>query len=362
VAEKKRLANIELMRVLAMVMIVIMHFLRESGSLLGADVSATEQLSAQKLLGTFLEAFCIVAVNGYVFISGYFGSEGSFRLSKVVSFLCRVWFYALLIPAVLAIFGVETIAKEQGIYGILRYVLPIESETYWFATAYFFLMLLMPVCNAAVKHLGKKELQALLGCLLVMFCLLKSISPAALTIDRYGYDFSWFCCVYLLAAYLKKYGCPFLEKRGFTVYAGSCLVIFLMTVVLWYLARDSYYFTVPFHYNFVLCLTGALGLFYGFMKISIPEGKGADLIRKAGAYSFGIYLFHEHPDIRYRWFPLLKSILNPEGKEGIGIFTGELVCSVVILFAIGLFLEWLRNLLFTLVKRMGRRSYAERKQ
>ncbi|MGN1179781.1 MAG: acyltransferase family protein [Suilimivivens sp.] len=361
--EKKRLANIELLRVLAMVMVVAMHFMRESGSLL--EASAYEGVPFRQFLGTFLEAFCIVAVNTYVFISGYFGSEGSFKLSKVIGFLCRIWFYALLVPLVLTCFSVPTLAKEQGVYGIVKYLLPVESDTYWFASSYFLLLLLMPVLNGAVRSLDKKQLQMILLLLLTVFCFVKSICPVALPLDRYGYDLSWFICVYLLAAYLKKYGCRIFEKRSWEIYAGSCLLIFLLTVALWYSLRyfsgAAYYFTVPFHYNFVLCLAGAIGLFYGFLKINIREGRLAELLRKAGKYSFGIYLLHEHPDIRYKWYPFFRNIINPSEKEGIVMFLTELIFSLVILFAAGLLIEWIRNLLFERIEKVGRRIYAKRK-
>lgn len=362
-AEKKRLANIELLRILAMVMVVAMHFMRESGSLLEGGMEGSA--SGRQFFGTFLEAFCIVAVNAYVFISGYFGSEGSFKFSKAITFLCQIWFYELLIPLVLNCFGVSTVGREQGIYGIVQYILPVESDTYWFAASYFLLMLMMPVLNAAVKNLEKKQLQMVLAGLLLIFCGIKSICPIVLPLDRYGYDFSWFLCVYLAAAYLKKYGSRFFERKAWKIYLGSCLLSFLMTAALWYVQRSvsgaAYYFTVPFHYNFVLCLTGAAGLFYGFLKINIREGRLADGIRKAGKYSFGIYLFHEHPDIRYKWYPLLKRMVNPSAKEGIIMLLAELVLSIVILFAAGLFIEWIRNLLFDIVRKEGRRVYAERK-
>ena len=108
---KKRLANIELLRALAMMMVVVMHFLRESGGLLpeqpflSGDVTAGvfPAASTKQLIGTFLEAFCIMAVNAYVFISGYLGEKKEFRISREVIFLARLWFYSLLIPPVLQI-------------------------------------------------------------------------------------------------------------------------------------------------------------------------------------------------------------------------------------------------------------------
>lgn len=345
-AENKRLAGYELLRVVAMVMVVALHFLSHSDSLL----SLKAPINGVRILGTLLESFCLVAVNVYVLISGYFGVKGSFKPGKAVGLLCQIWFYGLLILAVALVLGIPTQLQELGVYGAVQYLFPIESETYWFATSYFMLYLLSPVLNAAARNMTRKQLKITLTGLLILFCGIKSISPVVFPVDKYGYDLAWFICVYLVAAYLSLYGNEFFKKHGGLIYAGSSIVTFAMVVVLWFLAQKadsfSYYFTVPFHYNFILCLTGAIGLLYGFSKLNIKEGPVAALIRKLGALSFGVYLFHEHIDIRYIWYGYLKQLINPMGGEGILFFLWELVCCIVILFAAGILIDYVRSLLF----------------
>ena len=58
-AEKKRMANMELLRMAAMVMVVAMHFLAKSGNL----PVVGEALTPQRTIGALIEAFCLVAVN-----------------------------------------------------------------------------------------------------------------------------------------------------------------------------------------------------------------------------------------------------------------------------------------------------------
>ena len=343
-AEHKRTAGIELLRTVAMVMVVIMHFLRESDSLL---VAGEGSLFIGSFGAVFLEAFCIAAVNTYVLISGYFGSEQGFRLSKVLFFPCQIWFYSLLIPVVLTIFRVPTLATEMGVYGVIQYILPIETESYWFATAYFLLLLVMPLLNVAVKNLPRKQLRLTLGVLLLIACGIKSVCPIHLAFDRYGYDLFWFICLYLTGAYLKKYGGGALERMATGIYLGSCLVIGVITLGMWYatfyIDGAAYYFSVPFHYNFVFCLTAAIGLFYIFLKLELKEGKVTETIRHAGKYAFGIYLFHEHPDIRHQWYPFLRGLINPSGRDGTAMVLLELLFCVLVLFATGLIIEWVRT-------------------
>lgn len=360
--EKKRMANYELLRMLAMVMVVLLHFLSHSDSLLEPELS----LTAQRFTGSLLEAFCLVAVNVYLFISGYFGVKGSFKATRALSLLCQIWFYALLIPLFLTLLGLETAAGREGIYGLLSYVFPIETEHYWFATAYFLLYLLTPVLNKAVQSMKRVQLELTLAGLFIVLCLIKSISPFAFAFDRYGYDLPWFIFVYLLAGYLGMWGekpCDgrkekngpviFLQRYGLWIYLFSCLFSFLLQLLMWKLSvySDSfvYYFSVPYHYNFLLCLLGSVGLFFGFSHVRIKEGRLAEGIRKAAPLSFGIYLLHEHTDLRSSWYGWLSAVVNPAGKDGFFVFLAELVFCVLVLFFAGIAVDFIRSRLFAAV-------------
>ena len=69
-AERKtRMANLELLRCIAMMMVVVLHFLGK-GNILG-DLAAKD-LGSVGLAAWLPESFCIVAVNVYMLISGYF--------------------------------------------------------------------------------------------------------------------------------------------------------------------------------------------------------------------------------------------------------------------------------------------------
>lgn len=357
--DKKRLANIELLRSLAMVMIVILHFLAQSDNLIELEQS----LSFPRVFGMLLENFCLAAVNVYVFISGYYGVYSTFKPGKVIALLCQFWFYALGIPLALTLLGLPTVAEAEGIYGIIKYVFPIETEHYWFATAYFMLYLLTPILNRAATGMTQRQYKILLAGLLILLCGIKSISPVVFAFDNYGYDLPWFICVYLVAAYLRQYRSKLFAKWCWFLYAGSAAGGFFIALLMWFLSQrnDSfaYYFTVPYHYNFILCLTGAIGLFYGFHKISMKEGRFAPICRRLGSLCFGVYLLHEHIDIRYRWYGFLQGIINPTQKAGAAFFLLELFFCVIVLFTAGVVIDWIRGLLFHAVSRaLGRTKLA----
>ncbi len=366
--EKKRMANLELLRILAMLMIIVMHFLRESGVLLGKEAAlASQQLQAVNVLAFFLEAFCIVAVNVYVLISGYFATQSSFKAAKVIRFLGQIYFYALFIPLILKLAGVPIYADTTGIYGWVQYLLPISSEHYWFATSYFYLLLMMPVLNYGIKSMSSKQLSVVTGLLLAVFCGVKSICPIRLTMDRYGYDVLWFICVYLLGAWIYACGectMQWMKKKAGLLYVGSALLIGTMVLALYGAAGKwegaAYYFSVPFHYNFVFCLTAAVGLFFVFGNLSVKEGIWAEFIRKISKYCFGVYLLHEHLDVRHEWYRILGTVWAGGSKSGAAGFLLELVMCTAILFAAGIGIDFVRSCLFDRIEKWCRAAFGKK--
>ena len=97
-----RQANFELLRIIAMFMVVILHWNTNSGLLL--DVGSP--VTGAGVWSLVTESVCIVAVNVYVLISGYFLSSCTFSFRRVAQVLVQTLFYTVLIPPVLALVGV----------------------------------------------------------------------------------------------------------------------------------------------------------------------------------------------------------------------------------------------------------------
>lgn len=74
---KRRSANIELLRILSMLMVLGLHSLDASGAL--------KYLSGVNYFAYWgLEAFCIVAVDCFVLISGYFMINSRFKAQNLL--------------------------------------------------------------------------------------------------------------------------------------------------------------------------------------------------------------------------------------------------------------------------------------
>lgn len=349
----KRQANYELLRMIAMFMVITLHYLNHTGMLLTAGGDG----GSSRFFGMLAESFCIVAVNVYVLISGYFLVEAGFRVKRILALICQVLFYAVLIPLIMMGSGLFIDRGEGGVYRLIQYVFPLQTEHYWFAASYVFMYLFTPVLNAAVRAMSKRQLQITIGGLLLLFCGAKSVVPVRFVMDRFGYDFGWFLCVYLVAAYIRLYGCGLIRdaKRAWGLYVGCALAIFAMGAGLYMIngktGQFAYYMEVPYHYNFILCLIGAVGLFGAFRYVKIPEGKVSEYICKLSPLTFGVYLFHEHIDIRNEWVGWIEDFIGPVSQAGIGGLIFHLFLSVLVVYIAGSFIDAIRLNIFRFVGR-----------
>lgn len=206
---KSRMANLELLRCIAMMMVVVLHYLSK-GELLG-DLTK-EHMNYVTVAAWVLEVFCIVAVNVYMLISGYFLCTSSFKLSRLLRLWLQVWMYSVGVSMIAAFTGILP-SEECDTHYFLSLLFPVSMGHYWFMTAYIFLYLLLPVIGMAVRKMTKKQMQLALAGMLTVFCLMKSVLPFRLEMDGKGYDCIWYLCVFLTAAYIRRFGIPFLEKK-----------------------------------------------------------------------------------------------------------------------------------------------------
>ena len=354
ITKKKRDANIELLRIVAMLMIITLHFNNQSKALLVLG----EPASNVQIFATVLEAIAITGVNVYVLISGYYLSSSKVRLSKVLLLILQVYFYTLLISGAMMLVGAYTVKPDDKLDRMLKYLFPISSEHYWFVTAYVIMYVLAPVMNAAVNTLERKQLKTVIIGLLTWFCFIKSIVPVKFGTDRMGYDFGWFICLYLIAAYIRKYNVVlFIDaKKSALVYLVSVVVIAAFSLVFYMInlatGNFNYYAEVPCHYNFFFALTGALGLFSVFRFMRLKENLFAEAIRIIAPYTLGVYLLHMHFEIADRWVEWIEHIIGETPLDNALTFFIHLVVSVLIVFYAGIFVDWIRKYIFNFFGRV----------
>ena len=233
--------------------------------------------------------------------------EARFTFKKVVLLWAQVLFYAWGMAAIFFLTGSVNVGG-QGIYDLIPVVLPVTGNHYWFATVYLTLFAVSPFLNVAIKHMTRVQHGWAIGITVLIFSLWNTVLPFTIPVtDGEGMDLPWFLCLYLIAAYIRKYpDCVKLKKRFcLPVYLGSAaLSVLLGLLLLWVdtkVGKLGGYAGNFFPYNSFLTLTASVALFLFFLQWNIKDGILARCIVKFGACTFGVFLIHEHFYMRYLW-------------------------------------------------------------
>lgn len=164
----KRKSNIELLRVVSMLFIVIGHSLCHS--VIGSQTDIIDGgFNLQQVEIQYLSILTATAVNCYVLISGYFLIDSTgFRWSKIFSLWIETFFYSILCYVLLIIFSDST---SFSIKDFVKSSMPImfnaQNNCYWFIAQYLALYMLYPFINCLLKNIDKKQHQTLIFILLL---------------------------------------------------------------------------------------------------------------------------------------------------------------------------------------------------
>lgn len=301
---EKRNYGLDIMRCLAMIMVVILHYLGKGKVLTPLDSAGA--LTARDVTAWFLEALCIVAVNLYMLMSGYLLYRGSFKLSRLLKLVAKIWLYSVIVGFIGIALG--TPVETVDTYFKLRLLLPVSMNTYWFMKAYVLFYCFVPVLGAAACRMDKKKMQIVIGALLFFHCIIKSVLPVQLENDAIGMDAMWYMVIFMVAVYIRRF-VEIKKKPVFLVlYIVFTLLILGESLVIRsiYLSsgRLSHIMGISYNYNHILTLASAVMIFIFFLNVRVSEGAGK-VFAFLGKYSLGVYLLHENLSVRYYWQPLL---------------------------------------------------------
>ena len=209
-----RQSNIELLRIVAMMLVLIVHadFLA-----LGApDALALKALPVESGLRVWLQGFALVCVDVFVMISGYFGIRPS--VCGVLNFAFQIIFWRIAVAIV-------AVAAGFASYGaVLRNLTPFAGD--WFSPCYMLLMLVSPALNTFVEKLDRRAMGRYL---LIFFGLQTVFGWIPGTVYDGGSSLISMVGLYLLGRYVKLHVSEE-SRRRIGVSRGILLYILLVTV------------------------------------------------------------------------------------------------------------------------------------
>jgi len=183
---KTRQSSIELLRILAMLVIVAGHFLGQSGLLaLHCDSFAAQ------LFGNGARWAC----NLFLIVGCWFLADAEFDWRRAARLYLTVLTYTIPLTTIVLACGAHPSMKD-----VMRGFLPFTGRALWFASAYISLMILTPWLKR-VFDLPLKSLGMLVGVLTVLISFVCTLPDEQMC---YTIDCCWFVYVYLAVGLAKR--------------------------------------------------------------------------------------------------------------------------------------------------------------
>ena len=338
-----RLVGLDALRILAMLMIPVLHLLGAGGFL-----SALSAGSRTWWAASLLNALCFCAVDCYGLISGYVSSGRPHPLARLRTLWLQVFFYSVTITAAFALVMPDALRLRDKIAPVI----PVINGTYWYFTAFFGLSLLMPFLDDMLSALDRAKAHRLTLTLLLVFSVLASLAPEDILGTRAGYSLIWLVVLYLAGGCLRRFPPERLPRPRLCVlgYLACCLV-----------SLGGKYLTERFalpvggrffqEYTALPVLFSAVFLLLAMRELHPPRLLSR-LISFCAPLSFGVYLLHTHPLV-WTWL-LTGAAASLALRPGLLSLPGLLLMAAGI-FLVGIFVDFLRERLFALLRLLYRR-------
>ena len=223
---KTRNYGIDLLRLVAMFMVVILHILGQGGVL-----SNITGLTIKGEIYWSIEITCYCAVNVYAIISGYVGYQSNHKSSNIIKLCLQLVFYSIIITFVSIISAFiknESISLGQ----IMLYLFP-TIDSYWYFSAYFCLFFFMPILNTVINNSDRHMLKKAGVVIFIIFCCWTQIYEQV-SFRGKGYSVLWLSILYMLGAYIKKYDSfeKLSKRKCFVGYILFILITIITRIVI----------------------------------------------------------------------------------------------------------------------------------
>lgn len=329
-----RAVNLDLLRIIAMLLIIFLHSIDHSGVL--ENVAPGSFTYYYVYYGYSLSQVC---VNVYVLISGYFLVSSAFKIKKLIFLWAETVFYSL----VLRIIFIATGVKSFSVASIVSCLVPVTTGRYWFITIYFAMYLVSPFLGAAIRKLSKNQLGLLNMVLFVLFSVWSSVHPSIAGVNSGGgWGLAWFVVLYLTAAWIRLYYVP---TYRIAVKTAAFFLLPLAVSLLLLFANLSGIGIIKsivlnlYKYDSVSSYIASVLLMLIFINLRVPDGKFAKFIIHVSPLTFGVYLIHAHADVS----PWLWDFLDLPSKMGSIFFPFIQVAAVLAVFIACCLIDFVRK-------------------
>lgn len=332
--KKLRDSNLELYRIIVMLLIVAHHYVVNSGLMAAGGPIASSPLSFNSIFLLLFGAFGKTGINCFVLITGYFMCKSQITAKKFAKLFGEVVFYDLIFNIIFYTTGYAPFEPLS----FIKNILPFTSIAQNFTGCYIVFFLFIPFINILVHKLTQKQ-----HLYLLLLCGFTYVLMGTVPIFSVSMNYvSWYLVLFLIASYIRLYPNKLFDKTTFwgwtTLFfaAVSLLSVIACTWLGTKLNTSIYYAFVSDSNTFLAVATGVSSFMF-FKNIKIPYNR---LINMFAGSTFGVLLIHAAGDNMRRW--LWKDVLDNVGMYGSKLMPLHAIGCVLAIFIICCFIDFLR--------------------
>lgn len=298
--KKVRYSNMELLRIVAMFLVLLVH--ADFFSLGAPEVTDCMNDTFNTALKVYFEAVSIACVDIFVCLSGWFGIKASFRGFSNFVFQCLFWLIGLYIATLLL--GLSKISVD-GIKGCFAL-----TKLNWFIKAYALLYILSPVLNVFAETANKKLFKQVLISFFIFELIYGWIFSGSTEHIQAGYSTISFVGLYLLVRFINIHK-PTISMFPKSYYAYYIVISPILITIAYVTPPILGIKTIDLgmlwiNYLSPYCISYALAMILYFSKLNIQN----KCINWIAASSFAVFLLHTNPNIVWHYKDFFLSLYN----------------------------------------------------
>ena len=328
---EKRTSNIEVLRIVAMLMVMLIHTgFMSFGVPTASDITGKPYLSSLIFSNMSL---CTPCVNIFILISGWFGIN--MKLNKLAVLIFQAYFFS-----VICTFIYLFINQKESTTEILFRLLLLNGEDYWFVKSYILLMLLSPMINSFIEHSDGKILFTFLTIFYLTQTIFGWMSIDGISDFHGGYSVLSFIGLYVLGRALrlfngkKKFFC-LKPIAYFSFFVAIALIQFCMAVFV-----TLYGFDIAgriFTYTNPLVILQSVCILLAFTNMKPCFHKTINWIASS---CLAVYLFHANSLIlRPYYAKIIRDYFNNNNIYNAIIYASA---TIILVFAISILIDKIR--------------------
>ena len=294
--KKERNSNIELLRILAIMGVVVLHY---NNPRIGGGIAYAKEGSLNFYILYFLESLFVCGVNLFMIISGYFMCESKKRnIWKPIELIIQVILFS-------EVLYIGKVLAGNTVFSIKNFVAMLLPANY-FVIFYCLVFILSPFINVMIEHLSMKFFRLLIIISFAVF----SVYPTIIDVfgelrgseyvglssigaygSQWGYTIVNFVLMYLIGAFIRKWNREIVNVSILKLIGGllGCIAIIMAWARIndrigFFSERSAWEYCNPFvilEAAIILCI---------FLRIDFGKNK---VLNKLAEATFTVFLFHQ---------------------------------------------------------------------